>query len=139
LAALADNGGPTMTCALLDGSPAIDSATSIDDADQRGLSLRDHPRTGTSIADIGAFEAEPPCTARVTDITVNKSYAGLLDAVFTVNLSLPAPTAASFDWQTANDTALAPTDYIASSGRVEIQTGATSSTFKVSTCASSTV
>ena len=50
LAALANNGGPTMTHALLPGSPALDRAAgSISTADQRGVSI-------FGVADSGAFE-----------------------------------------------------------------------------------
>jgi hypothetical protein len=57
LAALADNGGPTQTHALLPGSPAIDAAS--DDCpppatDQRGVS-----RPQGAKCDIGAFELVP--------------------------------------------------------------------------------
>jgi hypothetical protein len=50
---LADNGGPTLTMALLPGSPAIDAGnTSVAPAtDQRGF-----PRPAGLAADIGAFE-----------------------------------------------------------------------------------
>jgi CSLREA domain-containing protein len=56
LGALAANGGPTETHALLSGSPAVDAG---DDAacpatDQRGIARPQGPR-----CDIGAFEAEP--------------------------------------------------------------------------------
>lgn len=51
LEALADNGGPSKTMALLPGSPAIDAAVgSSSRVDQRGFRV-----VGT--ADIGAFEA----------------------------------------------------------------------------------
>lgn len=60
LGALASNGGPTNTLALLPGSPAIDHmpppcATSVD---QRGIS---RPQAGG--CDIGAFELEAPSNA----------------------------------------------------------------------------
>ena len=53
LGLLADNGGPTLTMALLPGSPAIDAGnTSLaPDTDQRGF-----PRPAGLAADIGAFE-----------------------------------------------------------------------------------
>jgi hypothetical protein len=53
LGPLADNGGPTLTMALLSGSPAIDAGdTSAAPAtDQRGF-----PRPAGLAADIGAFE-----------------------------------------------------------------------------------
>jgi hypothetical protein len=63
LGPLADNGGPTLTHALLEGSPAIDAGTCTDldgapvTTDQRGA-----PRPYGPACDIGAFEfgAEPP-------------------------------------------------------------------------------
>jgi hypothetical protein len=50
---LADNGGPTLTMALLPGSPAIDAAdtAAAPPTDQRGF-----PRPFGAAADIGAFE-----------------------------------------------------------------------------------
>ena len=59
LGPLQDNGGPTLTQALLPGSPAIDAAASTDIAgnpvtvDQRGF-----PRPGGSGNDIGAYEVQ---------------------------------------------------------------------------------
>ena len=50
---LANNGGPTLTMALLPGSPAIDAGNTLlaPAIDQRGF-----PRPAGSAADIGAFE-----------------------------------------------------------------------------------
>ena len=52
---LADNGGPTHTHALGDGSPAIDRGDNVDalSFDQRG---NGYPRVSGGAADIGAFE-----------------------------------------------------------------------------------
>lgn len=59
LAPLANNGGLTLTHALLAGSPAIDAANPASDltADQRGF-LRpfDGDSNGSTLSDIGAFE-----------------------------------------------------------------------------------
>ncbi len=53
IAPLADNGGPTLTHALVSGSPAIDAGSSSElTTDQRGAS---RPQNGKS--DIGAFES----------------------------------------------------------------------------------
>src|SRR6185503_518152 len=54
LAPLADNGGPTLTHALLLGSPAVDAGapSGFPSTDQRGV-----PRPFGPYADIGAFEA----------------------------------------------------------------------------------
>lgn len=63
LGALANNGGPTQTMALLHGSPAIDkgdnatcAASLVNGVDQRG-----YPRfpAGDPICDIGAYEVQP--------------------------------------------------------------------------------
>jgi len=57
LAPLADNGGPTLTHALLAGSPAIDAGDNFFalPTDQRGVARIAGPQT-----DIGAFELEQP-------------------------------------------------------------------------------
>jgi len=58
LGGLADNGGATMTHALLPGSPAIDAVpagTACPVTDQRGVA-----RTQTGPCDSGAFELAPP-------------------------------------------------------------------------------
>lgn len=68
LGALADNGGPTRTHALLSGSPAMDAIPQGTNGcgttfaeDQRGV---DRPQgggaNGTAACDIGPFELEPP-------------------------------------------------------------------------------
>jgi len=59
LGALADNGGPTQTHALLPGSPAIDAAAAIAGitVDQRGFARpADGNADGTAASDIGAYE-----------------------------------------------------------------------------------
>ena len=68
LGPLADNGGPTLTLALLPGSPAIDAGnTSLAPVtDQRGF-----PRPVGLAADIGAFEYSP----MVPTITISRSGA----------------------------------------------------------------
>ncbi len=59
LGPLADNGGPTLTQALLPGSPAIDAGTPVAGiaTDQRGA-----PRPQLTAPDIGAFQVQPPLT-----------------------------------------------------------------------------
>ena len=57
LGPLAANGGPTMTHALLAGSPAIDSGAVCPAEDQRGVSRpRDGDRNGSAACDRGSFE-----------------------------------------------------------------------------------
>ena len=59
LGLLADNGGPTMTHALLPGSVAIDHIPAVDcqvTEDQRG---QPRPEAGGTMCDVGAFEVQP--------------------------------------------------------------------------------
>lgn len=67
LAALAENGGPTETMALLAGSPAIDAGDSAfcPATDQRGFP-RPQPPAGT--CDIGAYESAPFADLAVSQI-----------------------------------------------------------------------
>jgi hypothetical protein len=63
LGPLADNGGPTLTHALLPGSPAIDAGNNAyaTDWDQRGPGFR---RIVNGIIDIGAFEVQAHAASR---------------------------------------------------------------------------
>jgi|GEM_PF-881420 len=68
LGPLADNGGPTMTHALLVGSPALDAGDPTAVAGQNGVPEFDQRGTGFERVqggriDIGAFEAEPAPSA----------------------------------------------------------------------------
>jgi len=96
LGPLADNGGPTLTMALLPGSPAIDAGnTSLaPTTDQRGF-----PRPAGLGADIGAFEygsvlLAPPqvSTSPATDVSTNSANLN-----GTVN-PIGWPTTAWFQW-----------------------------------------
>ena len=78
LGALRDNGGPTLTHALLSGSPAIDNGNNAAtlDEDQRGSINVDppypYPRADNlaTVADIGAYEMQPE------DNVFNTSFEG---------------------------------------------------------------
>jgi hypothetical protein len=65
LGPLDDNGGPTLTHALLSGSPAIDAGNNAyaTDWDQRGPG---YPRIVNGIIDIGAFELQAPAASYPT-------------------------------------------------------------------------
>ena len=86
LGSLADNGGPTMTLALLPGSPAINIAddASCPAADQRGIS-----RPQGAHCDLGAYEFgdEPPAVASIDRASPNPSSAASVN--FTVTFSEP--------------------------------------------------
>jgi hypothetical protein len=70
LGALADNGGPTQTHALLGGSPAINAGDDVicPTTDQRGI-----VRPQGEHCDIGAYEYEGPFNHAPTDITLSNN------------------------------------------------------------------
>ena len=73
LGPLQDNGGPTETCALLGGSPALDAGGAVEGlaGDQRNMPrpvddpLLD-PAPGGDNSDIGAFESQPAHSANIS-------------------------------------------------------------------------
>jgi|GEM_PF-857396 len=78
LAALTNNGGPTLTHALLPGSSAIDAGNPVSVAGQNGVPLFDQRGTGfdrvkNGRIDIGAFEAEAPAADFDTDGDIDGS------------------------------------------------------------------
>ena len=76
LGGLAGNGGPTLTHALLPGSPAIDAGNGgvLPTTDQRGyVRVWDGNGDGTAIVDIGAYEyGAPPYTTPSSIPTMNE-------------------------------------------------------------------
>ncbi len=98
LGPLQNNGGPTLTMALLPGSPAIDAGDNTDapDWDQRGEGF---PRIVNGIIDIGAFEVQADRAAP----SVLRSFDALLSVPAVASQSVagspqqvpqPAPTPA---------------------------------------------
>ena len=125
LGALADNGGPTQTHALQEGSPAIDRGNSFGESkDQRG-----QPRpndfgdidnaTGGDGSDIGAFEVQAPqtytvnstadtddgaCTTDAGDCTLREAINaanGSAEAADTIDFALPGTAPWTVDLSTA--------------------------------------
>ncbi len=115
LAALADNGGPTWTMALLEGSPAIDagdgeicSGELIGGVDQRGIA-----RPQGSACDIGAYEYEGVESPTLVvnsindndDGVCNETHCSLREAVKyanngdTITFDLDFPTEIVLGWR----------------------------------------
>jgi HYR domain len=96
LSGLANNGGPTQTMALQQGSPAIDQipATNCPQTDQRGVS---RPDDGESACDMGAYE--------FTGTDLRDQDLGLtgLPAPITVNATSPQGASVTFKPPTATD------------------------------------
>jgi hypothetical protein len=91
LGRLADNGGPTLTMALLPGSPALDAIPAdFPPVDQRGLSRPQGPA-----ADIGAFERLKSATNITLGITLLPGKS--------VNIQLAGPPEGSYSVEASSD------------------------------------
>jgi hypothetical protein len=127
LGPLANNGGPTLTHALLPGSAAIDTGESticaaapVNTADQIAAGRRpfDGDGNGTATCDLGAFEAQIVThVVNISDVTAAEDNSGTTTYTFTVSLSSAAEAGGvTFDIATADNTATAANgDYVAKS------------------------
>jgi hypothetical protein len=95
LGPLADNGGPTQTCALLSGSPAINMGSNPANLpyDQRGAG---YPRVLGAQADIGAYEAPAAAGPTVTSISPAVGAAAGGDSVTITGTGFTGATAVHF-------------------------------------------
>jgi len=95
LGPLANGGGPTLTHALLPGSPAIDAGSSILTTDQRGF-VRPVDGDGDTVAvvDIGAFELGP---APVIGLNTNGSSFATGNAMTLTASTTPGATPTNAD------------------------------------------
>ncbi len=88
--------------------------------------ITDSQAIGTIIDD----DAAPALS--IKDVTVTEGNSGTKTATFTASLSTASGKAVTVDYATADNTALAGTDYITTSGTLTIAAGTTSKTFTVS-------
>jgi CSLREA domain-containing protein len=130
LEALADNGGPTKTMALLKGSAAINTGDPAfappPKADQRGAGF---PRVVGGRIDIGAFEY-----ARASIGFSAANYSAVESThhmIFTVTRSGDRSAAASAICSTSDGTAVAGPDYTAKNALMSFAAGETTKTFDV--------
>ncbi len=127
LAPLADNGGYTATRALLPGSPARNRVTTgcpPPATDQRGVG-----RPQGAGCDAGSYEAAPVVSA--ASLSVAEGTGGSTSAVFAVSLSESNSQAVTVAFQTVSGTAVAGSDFTASSGTVTFPAGTTARTVPV--------
>jgi CSLREA domain-containing protein len=142
LGPLAENGGPTQTHALLTNSPAIDAGPPVaadvnglscppPAEDQRGVARpQDGDANGTVACDIGAFELQLPALS-IDDAKVAEGNSGTSNATFTASLSKASTQTVTVNYATADDTAIAGTDYEASSDTLSFAPGTTSQSITV--------
>ncbi|MEQ8466416.1 glycoside hydrolase family 9 protein [Coleofasciculus sp. E1-EBD-02] len=72
-----------------------------------------------------------PPTLSINDVSLTEGNSGTKNATFTVNLSEASTQSVSVNYATANDTAIAGSDYTAKSGTLNFSPGQTSKTFTV--------
>ncbi|MFP6762676.1 MAG: Calx-beta domain-containing protein, partial [Planctomycetaceae bacterium] len=127
LGSLADNGGSTLTHALLVGSPAIDSGNNSggDPVDQRG-----GRRPTDNTADVGAFEIQDNRIS-IGDLTQVEGAGGSTTFVFTVLLEAVTAEPITLDFTTVQDTARNGEDFIPVSGTVNFESGEQTQTVTV--------
>lgn len=89
LGPLKDNGGPTFTCALLEGSPAIDAGdnSGAPPTDQRGISRPQGPAV-----DIGAYEFVPTEVTTTPTIPTTKTLPSSPPSTLNWTRNLNPPT-----------------------------------------------
>src|ERR1039458_4857348 len=97
LGPLAANGGPTLTMALLPGSPAIDAG---DDSLAAGTDQRGDPRKSGLHVDIGAYEQVTNAPPMITQQPANQAGTNGGAATFTVGVSGSGPV--GFRWYFSN-------------------------------------
>jgi CSLREA domain-containing protein len=134
LGPLADNGGPTLTHALLSGSPALDTGSPVtpgsggsacEAADQRGIA-----RPQGFACDIGAYELVITPTVQFSSMTYSAhEHSGA--APITVTLNAPWPMTVTVTYSSSDGTALAGQDYVAASGVLTFTPGQTTQVFTI--------
>ena len=85
-----------------------------------------------SLANGRILTDEPLVRLSISDASGEEGDAGSSDQVFTVSLDQAAASTVSFDFATADDTAIAGEDYLSTSGSLQILVGDTSADIAVS-------
>ncbi|MBS3030751.1 MAG: M10 family metallopeptidase C-terminal domain-containing protein (plasmid) [Dolichospermum sp. DET50] len=151
---LQNNGGLTLTHALLPGSPAINAGNNnlipADTEDLDGDGNRTEPipydqrgltRLVGGGVDIGAFEVQAAAlpSLSIKDITVTEGNTGTKNATFTVTLSAASTSVVTVNYATANGTATAGSDYTATTGALTFNPGDTSKILNVAVTGDMTI
>ena len=77
-----------------------------------------HPANATLMDDRGTVTItdDPPAIVSINDVTLDEGDKGLSPAIFTVSLASPMRQSVTLEYATADGTARAPTDYLATNG-----------------------
>jgi hypothetical protein len=109
---------------LLPGSPAINTgASGATTVDQLGVARDSRP-------DVGAYEFG--AVLQVSDVVVTEGNSGTTTATFAVSLTTATDQVVTVNYSTVNGTAIAGSDYTATSGSLTFNIGETSKAVSVS-------
>jgi large repetitive protein len=90
--------------------------------------------TNATISDnqgLGTITDDDITSLAINDVTVTEGNSGTTNATFTVTLSAPSAQVVTVNFATANNTAVAPGDYTATSGTLTFAAGETTKTITV--------
>jgi hypothetical protein len=90
---------------------------------------------GQGQAIVNIIDNDPPAAVSVQNVTMIEGNGGLFPttgALFQITLSAPTAYVVTVSWSTADGTAQAPGDYLATSGTITFWPGQTTATIKVS-------
>ncbi|HEY0072493.1 MAG TPA: Calx-beta domain-containing protein, partial [Abditibacteriaceae bacterium] len=127
---LADNDGPTLTIALQNGSPGIDSGDPNFNPNVHLFDQRSKPRKSGVRVDRGAVE-EQKTKISISDASLQEGDSGTKSLIFAVSVSPPNEDIVSVSYVTTNGSAVAGSDYNAINGRIDIPAGQLSFTIAV--------
>lgn len=133
---LKDNGGKTLTHALLPFSPAIESGDPLNcpETDQRGVNRPvDVDNNEVPICDIGSYEYEGSAhVLKISDVNVDEGDEGLSEALFNVSLWYSHTEQIKVSYKTVSDTAEPITDFVPTSGVLSFAPGEMEKTIPIS-------
>ena len=107
-----------------DTAPEFAETFFVNLSNANGATISDAQGLGTIANDDTAF-------AIISDVTIVEGNSGTTNAVFTVSLSVASANAITVDFATADDTALAGSDYVTTTGTISFAAGETSKTISV--------
>jgi Ca2+-binding RTX toxin-like protein len=128
---LSDNGGPTLTLAPRNGSPAIDAGNNSGAADKDTVDQRGATRPTNGDSDIGAVERQDIHLVSFSNVTQNEGDSGSTPFVFTLTLNQASVETVRVGFVLQGDTAFADEDFINQSGTVVFAPGTLSQTITV--------
>ena len=109
----------------VDGNPLDIPVSLTVSPDGRNVYAAALQSAAIAVFDRSTNGSEPPPLLSISDVTVDEGDTDTADAVFEVSLSAPSAQRVTVDVATADDTAVAPDDYVTTHARVSFEPGQT--------------